>query len=204
MEQFDFHGLDLMRLPRGLVVCGHCGDAEFEVGSVFTELHCSHIERRGALHISKRVELTLEAEVCIRVVEINAYGQSIERLYPSYSAGILFDGDGLDQLARIDFTADARMGRYWSLWGQRLGSGAPNCGTFAYPQSGTIAPEFLTSTVILLAKAIHSDCAFDRMPILADALQDAGCQDADILNHCRVQGRHSRTCHVLNRILGHA
>ncbi|WP_157469855.1 hypothetical protein [Gemmata sp. SH-PL17] len=171
---------------------------------MFTELHCSHIERRGALHISKRVELTLEAEVCIRVVEINAYGQSIERLYPSYSAGILFDGDGLDQLARIDFTADARMGRYWSLWGQRLGSGAPNCGTFAYPQSGTIAPEFLTSTVILLAKAIHSDCAFDRMPILADALQDAGCQDADILNHCRVQGRHSRTCHVLNRILGHA
>ncbi|MBP3960374.1 hypothetical protein J8F10_34530 [Gemmata sp. G18] len=203
MEQFDFHGLELMRLPRGPIVCGRCGDAEFAIGSVFTELHCSHIERRGTLHGSECVELSLEAEVCLRVVEINAYSQLIERLYPGCTAGILFDGSGLDQLARIDFASDARMGRYWSLWGQRSGSGAPNCGTFAYPQPGTITPEFLTSTVISLAKAIHSDCAFDRMPILADALQDAGCQDADILNHCREQGRHSRICYVLNRILGH-
>jgi hypothetical protein len=53
-----------------------------------------------------------------------------------------------------------------------------------------------------VAQAIYSDCAFDRLPILADALEDAGCDNVDILNHCRQPGEHVRGCWVVDLILG--
>ena len=55
-------------------------------------------------------------------------------------------------------------------------------------QHATINPMWLTwngGTVCRIAQAIYDDRAFDRMPILADALEDAGCDNADILTHCR-------------------
>ncbi|MDY3554232.1 hypothetical protein R5W24_003351 [Gemmata sp. JC717] len=63
-------------------------------------------------------------------------------------------------------------------------------------------PSWLTSTVVALASGIYEQKAFDRMPILADALQDAGCDNAEILDHCRGPGPHVRGCHVLDLILG--
>ena len=42
------------------------------------------------------------------------------------------------------------------------------------------------------------------MPVLADALQDAGCDSDDILDHCRVGGPHVRGCWVVDRVLGKA
>jgi hypothetical protein len=57
-------------------------------------------------------------------------------------------------------------------------------------------------TVRKIAQSIYSDRAFDRMPILADALQDAGCTNADILNHCRSEGPHVRGCWVVDHLLG--
>ena len=58
-------------------------------------------------------------------------------------------------------------------------------------------------TVVKLAQAIYDDRAFDRLPILADALEDAGCQDADILGHCRQQGAvHVRGCWVVDLLTG--
>ena len=44
----------------------------------------------------------------------------------------------------------------------------------------TFNPSWLTSTVLALAQGIYDDRAFDRMPILADALQDAGCDNEDV------------------------
>lgn len=55
-------------------------------------------------------------------------------------------------------------------------------------------PAWLTSTVIKLGEAIYGDRAFDQMPILGDALEDAGCTNADILDHCRASGPHVRGC----------
>jgi hypothetical protein len=53
-----------------------------------------------------------------------------------------------------------------------------------------------------IAQAIYDERAFDRMPILADALEDAGCDNADILNHCRSGGEHVRGCWVVDLLLG--
>src|SRR5262249_31476740 len=56
----------------------------------------------------------------------------------------------------------------------------------------TVNPAWLAPTVTTLARAIYEERAFDRMPILADALEDAGCGNADILQHCREPGEHAR------------
>jgi hypothetical protein len=52
--------------------------------------------------------------------------------------------------------------------------------------------------VITLAKAIYDERAFDRMAELADALEVAGCQQSDILAHCRGPGPHVRGCWVVD------
>ena len=57
-------------------------------------------------------------------------------------------------------------------------------------------------TVRKLAQVISDDRAFDRLPILADALEDAGCTDTDILGHCRNGGEHVRGCWVVDALLG--
>jgi hypothetical protein len=65
----------------------------------------------------------------------------------------------------------------------------------------TVTPSWLTPTVLALADGIYSDRAFDHMPILADALQDAGCDNEDVLNHCRRPGEHVRGCWVVDLLL---
>ena len=63
-------------------------------------------------------------------------------------------------------------------------------------------PSWLTSTVLALANGIYNEKAFERMPILADALQDAGCDNEEILQHCRGPGPHVRGCFVVDLLLG--
>lgn len=69
-------------------------------------------------------------------------------------------------------------------------------------------PAWRTSTVVDLARGIVADRAFDRMPILADALLDADCDEEAVLRHCRgtelgvkEQPQHVRGCWVLELIL---
>jgi hypothetical protein len=68
-----------------------------------------------------------------------------------------------------------------------------------------VEPAWLTrncGTVLKLAQAIYEERAFDRLPILADALEDAGCDNADLLAHCRGPGPHVRGCWVVDLLLG--
>ncbi len=66
----------------------------------------------------------------------------------------------------------------------------------------TVKADWLSSTVVGLAQAIYDERAFDRMPILADALEDAGCTDGDVLGHGRQPGEHVRGCWVVDLVLG--
>ncbi len=49
-----------------------------------------------------------------------------------------------------------------------------------------------------LAHAIYEERAFERLPVLADALEEAGCTDAALLAHCRQPGEHARGCWVID------
>jgi hypothetical protein len=66
----------------------------------------------------------------------------------------------------------------------------------------SVEPHWLTPTVRNLAAAIYAGRAFDRLPVLADALEDAGCDNADVLTHCRGPGPHVRGCWVVDLLLG--
>jgi hypothetical protein len=60
-----------------------------------------------------------------------------------------------------------------------------------------------TTTAVQLARGMYDSRDFSAMPILADALQDAGCDDGDILNHCRDANQvHVRGCWVVDLVLG--
>lgn len=67
-----------------------------------------------------------------------------------------------------------------------------------------VGPAWLTSTVVLLARQVYESRDFSPMPILADALQDAGCDNDDILTHCREAVEHVRGCWVIDLLLGKA
>jgi hypothetical protein len=57
-------------------------------------------------------------------------------------------------------------------------------------------------TIPKLAQAIYDERRFADLPILGDALEEAGCTDADILAHCRGGGEHVRGCWVVDLLLG--
>jgi hypothetical protein len=60
-----------------------------------------------------------------------------------------------------------------------------------------------TDTAVSLAKQMYESREFGTMPILADALQDAGCDSDDILSHCRdAKQVHVRGCWVVDLVLG--
>jgi hypothetical protein len=64
------------------------------------------------------------------------------------------------------------------------------------------SPDWRTDTAVSLARAMYESREFGAMPILADALQDAGCDNDDILSHCRGAGPHVRGCWVVDLVLG--
>ena len=63
-------------------------------------------------------------------------------------------------------------------------------------------PAWRTDTAVALARTMYDSREFGAMPILADALQDAGCEDEQVLNHCRAANQvHVRGCWVCDLVL---
>jgi hypothetical protein len=73
----------------------------------------------------------------------------------------------------------------------------------------TLNTAWQTPTILALAQAAYDNrilpagtLELDRLAVLADALEEAGCDNADILNHCRQPGEHVRGCWVVDLTLG--
>jgi hypothetical protein len=75
---------------------------------------------------------------------------------------------------------------------------------FFNPQWGPLPSQaaWRTDTVVALARQMYDSRDFRAMPILADALQDAGCDNDEVLNHCRAGAVHFRGCWVVDLVLG--
>lgn len=70
-------------------------------------------------------------------------------------------------------------------------------------QWGPADPAWLTDTVLSLAKQMDDTREFGALPILADALQEAGCENEAILDHCRDRtAAHAHGCWVVDLVLG--
>ncbi|MEO2088326.1 MAG: hypothetical protein ABGY75_02360 [Gemmataceae bacterium] len=69
-------------------------------------------------------------------------------------------------------------------------------------RSVAFEPAWRSETVVALAAGVYAERAFDRLPILADALEEAGCDNADVLAHCRDPHQpHARGCWVVDLVL---
>lgn len=62
--------------------------------------------------------------------------------------------------------------------------------------------EWNYGTTIRLAQGIFGQQSLDRLPILVDALQDAGCFEPSVLAHCHRPGPHVHVCWIVDRLLG--
>jgi hypothetical protein len=81
---------------------------------------------------------------------------------------------------RIEFADGMRVGPNGSMW----------------------RPVWVSRDVVDLARAIKASGGYDRLPVLADALEEAGCDDPALLADCRGDGPHVREGWVVDLILG--
>jgi len=88
------------------------------------------------------------------------------------------------------------MGNPWKPWCV--------CGSRQkhYPHYCLTRIRVLSAPIMGIARGIADDKAFDRMPVLADALEESGCPYQDLLNHLRGPGTHYAGCWALDLVLG--
>jgi hypothetical protein len=127
------------------------------------------------------------------------YGWPDHHLHPQVlSAGTYSDGRPYLWVVQ----ADDHDNQWDKPWDQATGLPLLHC-VFGNPfRPVTFSPSWRTDTVVSLAAQMYESRDFGAMPILADALQDAGCDSDDILNHCRGDGPHVRGCWVVDLVLG--
>jgi hypothetical protein len=117
--------------------------------------------------------------------------------------------DGLATEAELDLAIRAADGVPVQVWLEAWDSLGPRRQAqilqdlFGNPfRPARIVPSWLTSKVVGSAQTIYEERAFDRLPDLAEALEEAGCDNQEILAHCRAPGPHVRGCWVVDLLLG--
>jgi hypothetical protein len=103
-------------------------------------------------------------------------------------------GQAIEVLARAEhISVEAARRRFYPTYQEIAGPAPPVA----------FSPEWRTSTAVQLARTMYDAREFSGMPILADALQDAGCDSDELLAHCRdPQAVHVRGCWVVDLVLG--
>lgn len=118
--------------------------------------------------------------------------EAISAIIASTSHALAVHQTGLDHGPKVE-AAEAEERKLYSFFAQDIfGNLEHTC------DSGSFA---VTPREIELAQSIYQEQTFEDMPILGDALEDAGCDHAGILEHCRSDCTHVRGCWVLDLIL---
>jgi hypothetical protein len=126
---------------------------------------------------------------------------------PAYYAALAAHYCAIPTVPKGDYAAEAAHAAFYALRavetpGEAEAQGRLLCDILGRPASVVPNSFWLSHTVLALAQVIYDDRDFADLPVLADALADAGCTDAAILDHCRVTGPHTRGCWVVDLILG--
>ena len=159
------------------------------------EMYADGWERRSAMvYQGQRIGNTID------VIRRDGYSEAVHAIFAVCRPGIALDLKHLVHWASAatervpDRVADAESNRLQFLRD-----------IFGNPfRPVTFAPEWRTEAAIGIAAKMYDSRDFGNMPVLADALQDAGCEHADILAHCREPGTHVRGCWVVDLVLGKA
>jgi hypothetical protein len=177
----------------------------------------------AVLHIANRVSLRKRLLIGCGYarLRLDALPPSLRKTIAAIEARADGDTNALDRLPRPRVVADAHMqsmlvggnyapgdfsvlGALKSRYGIPLTIQILHCVVGNPFRPVAFDPSWRTSTAFALAEGVYADRAFDRLPILADALEDAGCDAAELLAHLRGDGPHARGCWVVDLVLGKA
>jgi len=107
----------------------------------------------------------------------------------------------------VEMAASTHWFAFWSRWRVRAEERAVQAALLRDILGNpfnlvTLDPTWRTTSAVQLARSLYEERRFEDMPVLADALEEAGCKDAAVLGHCRGQGPHARGCWALDLLLG--
>ena len=172
---------------RRLLACGYCRLHWTDLPDDRLKRFVAHIEKYadGASGSS-----LVRAYTLYDVVKLPAVRDALSPgLIPILKSAQASNGDSLDASFPVWSDEPAQVALLRDIFGNPF-----------HPVS--LSPSWRTDTVLALAAQMYESCDFSAMPILADALQDAGCDNDDVLSHCRDASlNHVRGCWVVDLVL---
>jgi hypothetical protein len=169
------------------------------------ELEAAAIQARAAGEAASWVTWTCEDRARAAAQGESATGKMVDRVIAAADqaeqtaarAAAKARPVGVGQAEQAWYTASAEQRRFQCHWVRDL------CGNLF--RSVVFQPSWLawnSGLVGKIAHVIYAERRFQDLPILADALEDAGCTDAEILAHCRQPAPHALGCWVVDQVLG--
>jgi len=186
---------------------GLATDQELEAARIANDFDLSAPPKNRAAHSARKAAYFLAID--------DAYWAALERRNAAYAVIFQADAEALERWQEPPSGGPSRRLTSFTegdLWLNAAGQAAAIAEATAQCEllreicgspfrAITVAPSWLTCNVIAIAQAIYDERAFDRLPILADALEDVGCTNEAVLAHCRGPGTHVRGCWVVNVLL---